>query len=279
MTATPIPRTLALTAYGDMDVSRITGRPPGRQAGRHARAAHRASRRGGRTSARRDRQRRARLLGVPAGRRIRENRSGGGRRTREGTAGTARPKGRARAWPHERRRARCGDGEVQVRRDCPYWSPPPSSKWASMCPKRPSWWWSMPSASASPSSTSCAGAWDAARANRPACWFMQPPLGETAKARLKTLRETDDGFVIAEEDLKLRGAGELLGVRQSGMPEFRLADLAAHAELLGGGAGRRQTDPQPRPGTQIPARRGPARTALSFRTRRSRALLADRMKR
>ena len=58
------------------------------------------------------------------------------------------------------------------------------------------------------------------------------PLGETAKARLKTLRETDDGFVIAEEDLRLRGAGELLGVRQSGMPEFRIADLTAHGELL-----------------------------------------------
>jgi ATP-dependent DNA helicase RecG len=57
-------------------------------------------------------------------------------------------------------------------------------------------------------------------------------LGETAKARLKTLRETDDGFVIAEEDLRLRGAGELLGTRQSGLPEFRLADLSAHAELL-----------------------------------------------
>ncbi|HVV66116.1 MAG TPA: hypothetical protein VHC42_11645, partial [Rhizomicrobium sp.] len=40
------------------------------------------------------------------------------------------------------------------------------------------------------------------------------------------------GFVIAEEDLRLRGAGELLGARQSGMPEFRLADLAVHAELL-----------------------------------------------
>jgi ATP-dependent DNA helicase RecG len=58
------------------------------------------------------------------------------------------------------------------------------------------------------------------------------PLGETARARLKTLRETDDGFVIAEEDLRLRGPGEFLGTRQSGMPEFRLADLAVHGDLL-----------------------------------------------
>jgi ATP-dependent DNA helicase RecG len=58
------------------------------------------------------------------------------------------------------------------------------------------------------------------------------PLGETARERLKVLRETDDGFVIAETDLELRGAGELLGTRQSGMPQFQLADLADHAELL-----------------------------------------------
>ena len=58
------------------------------------------------------------------------------------------------------------------------------------------------------------------------------PLGETARARLDILRQTDDGFRIAEEDLRLRGAGELLGTRQSGLPEFRLADLAAHSDLI-----------------------------------------------
>ncbi|MBK8907766.1 MAG: ATP-dependent DNA helicase RecG [Rhodospirillales bacterium] len=59
-----------------------------------------------------------------------------------------------------------------------------------------------------------------------------PPLGEAARARLAIMRETEDGFRIAEEDLRLRGAGELLGTRQSGMPSFRLADLDSHAELL-----------------------------------------------
>jgi ATP-dependent DNA helicase RecG len=58
------------------------------------------------------------------------------------------------------------------------------------------------------------------------------PLGETAKARLAILRETDDGFRIAEEDLRLRGEGDVLGTRQSGMPGFRLARLEVHGKLL-----------------------------------------------
>jgi len=57
-------------------------------------------------------------------------------------------------------------------------------------------------------------------------------LGETAKARLAAMRDTDDGFVIAEMDLKLRGPGEVLGKRQSGIEDFRLADMSAHGDLL-----------------------------------------------
>ena len=58
------------------------------------------------------------------------------------------------------------------------------------------------------------------------------PLGEAAGARLTTLRQTEDGFRIAEEDLRLRGEGEILGLRQAGLPGFRLADIVAHARLL-----------------------------------------------
>ncbi|MEQ1954830.1 ATP-dependent DNA helicase RecG [Mesorhizobium sp. CN2-181] len=62
--------------------------------------------------------------------------------------------------------------------------------------------------------------------------LYKPPLGETATARLSVLRETEDGFRIAEEDLKLRGEGELLGTRQSGTPGFQIARLEVHADLL-----------------------------------------------
>ena len=62
--------------------------------------------------------------------------------------------------------------------------------------------------------------------------LYKAPLGETAKARLAILRESEDGFRIAEEDLKLRGEGDLLGTRQSGAPGFRTARIELHGKLL-----------------------------------------------
>jgi ATP-dependent DNA helicase RecG len=70
-------------------------------------------------------------------------------------------------------------------------------------------------------------------ADKSICLLLyQAPLGETATARIKIMRETEDGFRIAEEDLRLRGAGELLGTRQSGLPTFRIADVATQGDLL-----------------------------------------------
>ena len=65
------------------------------------------------------------------------------------------------------------------------------------------------------------------------CLLMyQPPLTEGAERRLSVLRETEDGFRIAEEDLAMRGAGDLIGTAQSGLPKFRVGDLEAQAGLM-----------------------------------------------
>jgi ATP-dependent DNA helicase RecG len=62
--------------------------------------------------------------------------------------------------------------------------------------------------------------------------LYKAPLGPTAKARLEIMRETEDGFRIAEEDLRLRGEGDVLGTRQSGLPGFRVARIECHGKLI-----------------------------------------------
>ena len=70
-------------------------------------------------------------------------------------------------------------------------------------------------------------------ARESACVLLyDPPLSEAAQRRLDILRRTDDGFAIAEEDLKLRGGGDPLGLKQSGFPAYRLADPIAHRDLI-----------------------------------------------
>ena len=70
-------------------------------------------------------------------------------------------------------------------------------------------------------------------ADQASCVLLyKPPLGQMASARLGVMRETTDGFLIAEKDLELRGPGEVLGTRQTGMLRFRIADLARDGDLL-----------------------------------------------
>ncbi len=62
--------------------------------------------------------------------------------------------------------------------------------------------------------------------------LYKPPLGSLARSRLAVLRETNDGFVVAQRDLELRGPGELLGTRQTGLPDYRIANLVRDAALM-----------------------------------------------
>jgi ATP-dependent DNA helicase RecG len=96
------------------------------------------------------------------------------------------------------------------------------------------------------------------------------PLTGTARERLSIMRETDDGFRIAEEDLRLRGAGDVLGTRQSGMPDFRLADPVRHGELLAIAADEARLIMTRDPGLTGP--RGDALRALLYLFRRDRAV-------
>lgn len=232
MTATPIPRTLMLTAYGDLDVSRLTGKPPGRKPvdtrvlpvdrlDEVIEAAARALDQGGKIYWVCPLVEDSDVLDVTAAEeRARELRG------RLGDDRVILVHGRMKAAEKDTAMERFGDGPpailvattvIEVGVDVP---------------------------DATVMVIEHAERFGLAqlhqlrgrigRGDRPSTCLLvySAPLTDTARARLKVLRETDDGFLIAEEDLRLRGAGELLGTRQSGLPQFRLADLAAHAELM-----------------------------------------------
>ena len=117
------------------------------------------------------------------------------------------------------------------------------------------------------------------RSDRPSSCVLlyQEPLGETARRRLQVMRDTEDGFLISEEDLRLRGEGELLGTRQSGTPGFQVARIEFHADLLETRPRRRAPAPAARPGPHLGARTRRAAVALSLRPRRGGAPAARRL--
>jgi ATP-dependent DNA helicase RecG len=231
MTATPIPRTLALTAYGDMDVSKITGRPPGRKPV-ETRVLN---------GARLDD-----LIAHLAGALNRGERAYWvcplveDSEASDLAAATARAEmlhpllggrvglvhGRMKAAERDAAMAAFKAGETQILVATTVIEVGVDVPEASIMVVEHAERFGLAQLH------QLRGRVGRGSAKSSCILLYHGALTETARARLSTLRETDDGFVIAEKDLELRGPGEMLGKRQSGMEEFRLADPAAHAELL-----------------------------------------------
>ena len=231
MTATPIPRTLALTAYGDMDVSRLTGRPPGRkpvetrtisaeridEVVEHLR---RAIAKGARAYWVCPLVEESELIDLTAA----EERAAMLREVLGPGIGLMHGKMKGPDRDAEMAKFKRGETKVlvattviEVGVDVPE---------ATIMVVEHAERFGLAQLH------QLRGRVGRGSAKSSCLLIFSPPLGETAKERLKTLRETEDGFIIAERDLELRGPGEVLGTRQSGLPEFRMADLTAHADLL-----------------------------------------------
>ena len=235
LTATPIPRTLALAFYGDLEVSRLRSRPAGTRSPRHAR--HRR----GEISAG-DRISGARAGARPAGVRGAADDRGGRPRRR------ARGRGRIRAASPASAAARAAH-RTAPRQACRRAAPRQSWKVSRRAEIDVLVTTTVIEVGVDVPNATVMVVESADRfgltqlhqlrgrigrgPHRSVCVLVaSPEAGARARERLEVLARLDDGFAIAEEDLRLRGPGEPWGTRQSGLPRLRLADLARDQDLL-----------------------------------------------
>jgi ATP-dependent DNA helicase RecG len=231
MTATPIPRTLQLTAYGDMDVSRLTGKPPGRQpvetrvlpASRLDEVIaglKRALAKGARAYWVCPLVEESEKIDLAAA----VERAAMLRKTLGDKVGLVH--GRLKGPERDEIMGRFKTGEISVLVATTVIEVGVDVPEASIMVVEHAERFGLAQLH------QLRGRVGRGTARSTCLLVYQAPLGAIAKQRLEALRATDDGFVIAEEDLRLRGAGELLGTKQSGLPEFHFADFAVHGDLV-----------------------------------------------